>query len=92
MFKTRFLYLATLACATVAAPLAFAGSSPQSPAKTTLPGVGGDYSIVKPLPPEPDEQENGISGTHFKIGNTEVRIRGSISVDISAGSLPPPRR
>lgn len=85
-------YLVALACAAVAAPLAFAGGSSQSPAKAALPGVSGDYSIVKPIPPEPDEPENGISGTHFKIGDTEVRIRGSISVDISAGSLPPPRR
>ncbi|MHA6642035.1 hypothetical protein [Mesorhizobium sp. A623] len=92
MFQNRFsLYLATLACAAVAAPLAFAGGAPQTPAKSALPGVGGDYSIVRPLPAEPDGQDRNASPNQFKIGDMDVRIGGSITVDIGAGSLSSPR-
>ena len=51
-----------------------------------LPGVKSDYRIAKPAPqPEPDDaQPAGNNGT-FKIGDTDVRISGSITVDMGAG-------
>jgi hypothetical protein len=92
MFQNRFsLYLATLACVAMAAPLALAGGSPQTAAKSALPGVDGDYSIVTPLPAEPDGQDGNASPNQFKIGDMDVRIGGAITVDIGAGSLSRPR-
>lgn len=51
-----------------------------------LPGVSGDYRIAKPAPqPEPDDAlPAGGDGT-FKIGDTDVRISGSITVDMATG-------
>ena len=62
---------------------------PPSPA---LPGVETGYGIVKPLP-EPDNMaDQEVDGTHFKVGDTEVRVSGSITVDIGVGSVRTPRR
>ncbi|KRB14294.1 hypothetical protein ASD99_13585 [Mesorhizobium sp. Root695] len=80
--------------------LAFAGlvsgtalAEDSSPAqKDALPGVTGDYRIAKPAPqPEPDDAFPGSGNGQFKIGNTEVRISGSITVDVGAGSIGLPR-
>ncbi|MDX8460197.1 hypothetical protein [Mesorhizobium humile] len=53
-----------------------------------LPGVSGDYRIAKPAPqPEPDDAlPAGNDGT-FKIGNTDVRIGGSITIDMATGGM-----
>lgn len=58
-----------------------------------LPGVTSDYRIAKPAPqPEPDDAlPAGENGT-FKIGNTDVRISGTITVDVGTGGIKPPRR
>ncbi|CAN7537922.1 hypothetical protein [Mesorhizobium sp. LjRoot246] len=85
--------------AIAAVVLAFAGlmsgtaladdSSP--PTQRGLPGVAGDYRIAKPAPePEPDDAfpSNGT----FKIGDTDVRISGSITVDVGAGGIKPSNR
>ncbi len=58
-----------------------------------LPGVTSDYRIAKPAPqPEPDDAlPAGENGT-FKIGNTDVRISGTITVDVGVGGIKPPRR
>ena len=56
-----------------------------------LPGVDGGYTIVKPLP-EPDEPTGqGADGSRFKVGDTDVRISGSITVDVGGGSIRPPQ-
>ncbi|RVD59306.1 hypothetical protein EN828_11280 [Mesorhizobium sp. M2D.F.Ca.ET.185.01.1.1] len=56
-----------------------------------LPGVGGDYRIAKPAPqPEPDDPEPAGSDGSFKIGNTDVRIGGSITIDMATGGTKVP--
>ena len=51
-----------------------------------LPGVSGDYRIAKPAPlPEPDDALPASSDGSFKIGDTNVRIGGSITVDMGTG-------
>ena len=66
-------------------------SSPAAP-KGALPGVTSDYRIAKPAPqPEPDDASPGNGNGQFKIGNTDVRISGSITVDVGAGAIKPPR-
>ncbi|TPI81850.1 hypothetical protein [Mesorhizobium sp. B2-8-9] len=50
-----------------------------------LPGVSGDYRIAKPAPqPEPNALPAGSDGS-FKIGDTDVRIGGSITIDMATG-------
>ena len=72
---------------------AFAGDSTSQPPKGALPGVTSDYRIAKPAPqPEPDDAlPAGENGT-FKIGNTDVRISGTITVDVGTGGIKPSRR
>lgn len=64
---------------------ASAGNTAQQ--SNALPGVDGDYRIVRPAP----ELEETAPGTHFNIGDMEVRVSGSITVDIGVGALRPPR-
>ncbi|TIT08379.1 MAG: hypothetical protein E5W74_23475 [Mesorhizobium sp.] len=53
-----------------------------------LPGVSGDYRIAKPAPqPEPDDAQPAGSDGSFKIGNTDVRIGGSITIDMATGGM-----
>lgn len=78
--------------------LAFAGmlaagnaANADSSSTQKLPGVTGDYRIAKPAPqPEPDDASPAGQNGQFKIGNTEVRISGTITVDVGAGNLRPP--
>jgi len=85
----------TIAIAITAATssMAFAGDSTSSSPKGALPGVTSDYRIAKPAPqPEPDDAlPAGENGT-FKIGNTDVRVSGSITIDMGTGGIKPPRR
>ncbi|ESX45569.1 hypothetical protein X744_18355 [Mesorhizobium sp. LNJC372A00] len=73
--------------------MAFAGDSSSTSPKGALPGVAGDYRIAKPAPqPEPDDAlPAGENGT-FKIGDTDVRISGNITVDVGTGGIKPPHR
>lgn len=72
---------------------AFAGDGSAPAQNGALPGVTGDYRIVKPAPaPEPDDALPSNGNGQFKIGNTDVRISGSITVDVSAGGIRPPSR
>ncbi len=72
---------------------AFASDTATSSQKSALPGVTSDYRIAEPAPqPEPDDAlPAGENGT-FKIGNTDVRISGTITVDVGVGGVKPPRR
>ncbi|WP_352657619.1 hypothetical protein [Mesorhizobium sp. M0621] len=71
---------------------AFADDSLAQAHKGALPGVTGDYRIAQPAPrPEPDDAFPGNGNGQFKIGDTDVRISGSITVDVGAGSIGQPR-
>ena len=62
------------------------------PADTSLQdwtAIDGDYTVVQPKP-EPDEALPADGNGTFKIGDTDVRISGSIIVDIGTGSIRPP--
>jgi hypothetical protein len=53
-----------------------------------LPGVDGDYRIAKPAPqPEPDDALPAGTNGSFKIGDTEVKIGGSVRFDMGVGGL-----
>lgn len=56
----------------------------------TLPGVSNDYRIAEPAP-EPDDAVPSNGNGQFKIGETEVRISGSITIDVGAGAIKVPR-
>ncbi|MBZ9717667.1 hypothetical protein EN962_28025 [Mesorhizobium sp. M7A.F.Ca.CA.001.09.2.1] len=79
-----------LAVASLVSGAALAEDSSPSTQKSALPGVTGDYRIAKPAPEPDDALPAGENGT-FKIGDTDVRISGSITVDVGAGSIGPPR-
>lgn len=53
-----------------------------------LPGVVQGEPIVRPLPPEAgsDAEKEPI-----RVGDWDVRISGSVTIDIGTGNLPPPR-
>lgn len=63
------------------------------PAKGALPGVDGGYRIVQPATPqpEPDDTSGGMN-RQFRIGEMDVRISGSVIVDVGAGAVSSPRR
>jgi len=85
--SSRTLRIAVLAGALTAGTVAFADDS----STQKLPGVSGDYRIAKPAPqPEPDDALPAGSDGTFKIGNTDVRISGSITIDMATGGIRPP--
>ncbi|WP_374120263.1 hypothetical protein [Mesorhizobium onobrychidis] len=55
----------------------------------TLPGVSNDYRIAKPAP-EPDDAVPSNGNGQFKIGDTDVRISGSITFDVGLGAIKAP--
>lgn len=56
----------------------------------TRPGVSNDYRIAEPAP-EPDDAVPSNGNGQFKIGETDVRISGSITIDVGAGAIKVPR-
>jgi hypothetical protein len=61
-------------------PLVFAEGA------TNLPGVKNDHRIVQPAAePEPDDEPSKNSPTHFWVGKTEVKIKGELRFDVTAG-------
>ena len=85
----------TLAVVVIAGSLsgvARAGDNSAPSQKGALPGVTSDYRIAKPGPaPEPDDAFPSNGNGQFKIGDTDVRISGSITVDVGAGATGLPR-
>ena len=72
---------------------ALAGDSTSSSPKGALPGVTSDYRIAKPAPqPEPDDVLPATGNGTFKIGDTDVRISGSIMIDVGTGAIRPSHR
>ncbi|MER9376516.1 MULTISPECIES: hypothetical protein [unclassified Mesorhizobium] len=86
----RVIAVIALAIAGLTSGAALAEDSSPSTQKGALPGVTGDYRIAKPAP-ESDDAFPGNGNGQFKIGDTDVRISGSITVDVGAGSIGPPR-
>ena len=76
--------------AAVMSGAAFAEDSSPPLQNGTLPGVTNDYRVAKPVP-EPDDAVPSGNG-QFKIGDTDVRISGSITFDVGAGAIKAPRR
>lgn len=76
-----FARFGVLFVAALAATHADAGEKPVS---GTLPGVEGDYRIVKPAEPEPDFRpaEDG----RYKVGNFDVRISGFVRAEADFGN------
>ncbi|MEE9909427.1 hypothetical protein LWV33_19490 [Brucella intermedia] len=58
-----------------------------------LPGVHPQKPIVAAPPPapEPDQAQSG-NWRNFRVGNTDVSISGSISVDVGTGNSRSSRR
>jgi hypothetical protein len=77
----RFLIF-TAVSSTVLSASAFA----QDQAPTGLPGVEPQKPIVSAPPPapEPNSQPAG-SWKNFRVGNTDVSISGSVTVDVGTG-------
>lgn len=86
----RAIATVVLALAGLVNSTAFAEDSSASTQKGTLPGVTGDYRIAKPAP-EPDDALPATGNGQFKIGDTDVRISGSVIIDVGAGSTGLPR-
>ncbi|QKC83756.1 hypothetical protein [Mesorhizobium sp. NZP2077] len=86
----RIIAAAALTFASLLSSTALADDSSAQPQKGALPGVTGDYRIAKPAPvPEPDDALPSNGNGTFKIGDTDVRISGSIRVDVATGGFKP---
>ncbi|MBB6411060.1 hypothetical protein [Mesorhizobium sangaii] len=88
----RIVAVVVVALAGSISSTALADDSSPSARKGALPGVTSDYRIAKPAPqPEPDDAFPSNGNGQYKIGNTDVRISGSITVDVGAGATGLPR-
>lgn len=63
-----------------------AGAFANEPSPAGLPGVEAQRPIVSAPPPAP-EPNNQPAGTwkNFRVGNTDVSISGSVTVDVGTG-------
>jgi len=81
--KHHVICLAAIAACAIASSSAFAeGARP-------LPGVRQPEPIVQAPQPEPIAEP--ASPDAFKIGNFDVKVSGSITIDVGAGKIKPPR-
>jgi hypothetical protein len=85
-YKSALFLTGALVCLSSAAS---AGSNTSS--HTNLPGVTGDYRIVKPPEAEPDDTAGQDKTGQFKIGNVDVHISGDVTIDVGVGSTRSPR-
>jgi hypothetical protein len=89
----RVIASMVLAVASLVSGTALAEDNSPPAQKGALPGVTGDYRIAKPAPaPEPDDAFPSNGNGQFKIGDTDVRISGSITIDVGAGGIKPSNR
>ncbi|MER9128274.1 hypothetical protein [Mesorhizobium sp. M0768] len=87
------LAVATVAGTNILVGMALAQDNSTSSQKGALPGVTSDYRIPEPAPqPEPDDVAPGNGNGTFKIGDTDVRISGSITIDVATGGIRPSSR
>ncbi|MFK0641215.1 MULTISPECIES: hypothetical protein [unclassified Ochrobactrum] len=86
MATLRFLVLGTIFLAAISTASANDGSP-------GLPGVQPQKPIVSTPPPapEPDQARSG-NWRNFRVGNTDVSISGSITVDVGSGNSRTSRR
>ena len=80
-----------VAIAAMTSGTAFAEDNSTPSQKGTLPGVASDYRIARPAP-EPDDAVPSSGNGQFRIGDTDVRISGSITFDVGVGAIKAPRR
>jgi hypothetical protein len=80
-----------IAVAAMISSTAFAEDNSTPSQNGALPGVADDYRIAKPAP-EPDDALPSNGNGQFKIGNTDVRISGSVTIDVGVGAMKAPRR
>lgn len=84
--------IAGVAATAMTCGAALAKDSSANPRQGALPGVTSDYRIAKPAPePEPDDAVPSKGNGQFKIGDTDVRISGSITIDMGVGATGLPR-
>ena len=82
----RFLALSTIFLVAISTASANDGSP-------GLPGVKPQKPIVSAPPPAPEpDQAPGGNWKNFRIGNTDVTISGSITVDVGTGNSRTSRR
>lgn len=80
-----------VAVAAMTSGAAFAEDNSTSSQNGTLPGLADDYRIAKPAP-EPEDAVPSNGNGQFKIGDTDVRISGSITFDVGVGAFKVPRQ
>lgn len=59
-------------------------------AEQALPGVEPSKPIVRPLPEDDSTLPANEDGS-FTVGNTRVKISGSVTIDVGVGNGPKPR-
>jgi hypothetical protein len=79
--------LASVALAVILAVTGSALAADKKPVPAKLPGVEGDYRIVKPQAPEPEPNDAPAA----KTGGWDVTVSGTFTVDTTTGGLPLPR-
>lgn len=87
----QIVHAKTLSIALASAALVFAAGG-MAYADEPLPGVDPGKSIVQPMPEPLDDDNRTSEKQPIKVGDWDVRMSGSIIIDIGAGSFKEPRR
>jgi hypothetical protein len=87
ILRTALLIVATA----LASGSLCADEKPSPP--SDLPGVEGEYRIVRPAPPaEPEPGRQSPAPSDATTGRWDVTVSGTLTVDVGVGDLPLPRR